>query len=161
MSDRELTRSVRRAAPRGCHRSDPAVPPTSTAVDWESGAPPPPHAAVPPPPGRGPNGDRVIVVTTMSYEHIFRRPNLARTAAQLAQAGPVLWVVIEDTHSLRKMASTTAHYDWIVADTRAYIGTLGVDAVYIAEPSPFPPASPRSPKIETHQRNLGLSYVPA
>lgn len=95
----------------------------------------------------------------MSYEHIFRRPNLARTAAQLLQAGRVLWIVIEDTHSLRKMASTDDHYSWILEDTKKFIDTLGIDSVYIAEDSPFPRSSPRSPKIETHQRNLGLKYA--
>ena len=106
------------------------------------------------------HSDRLIIVCTMSYQHIFQRPNLARTAAQLQQAGPrVLWVVIEDTHSLRKMASTPEHYAWIINSTRAFVASLGIDAVYIADESPFPRNAPRSPKIETHQRNLGLEYV--
>ena len=78
------------------------------------------------------NGDRHIVVCTMSYQHIFQRPNLARTAAQLLQAGGrVLWVVIEDTHSLRKMASSPEHYEWIIASNRAFVTTLGVDVVCV------------------------------
>lgn len=107
----------------------------------------------------GPHTDRLIIVCTMSYKHIFRRPNLARTAAQLHQAGRVLWIIIEDTHSLRKMATSRQHYQWIVDDTRAFVSSLGLDTVYIATDSPFPENSPRSPKIETYQRNLGLDYA--
>eukprot|EP00041_Stephanoeca_diplocostata_P013683 m.241866 g.241866 ORF g.241866 m.241866 type:complete len:442 (+) comp19428_c0_seq1:319-1644(+) len=103
---------------------------------------------------------RLIIVNTMTYEHIFKRPNLARTAAQLLQAGPkILWIVTEDTHSLRKMTrGNDTHYTWIVDDTRKFLLGLGVDVIYISHDSPFPLNSPRSPKIETHQRNQGLNY---
>lgn len=107
----------------------------------------------------GADVDRLLIVCTMSYEQIFRRPNLARTAAQLAQAGRVLWIIIEDTHSLRKRATSTDHYTRLIKGTRAFVSTLGVNAVYIADDSPFPTAAPRSPKIETYQRNLGLKYA--
>lgn len=80
---------------------------------------------------------RLIIVNTMTYEHIFKRPNLARTAAQLLQAGPkLLWVVTEDTHSLRKMTrDNESHYAWIIDDTHRFLLTLGIDVVYIAHVS--------------------------
>ena len=87
------------------------------------------------------------------------RPNLARTAAQLQQAGPdLIWVVIEDTHSLRTMAASEAHYQWVLDDTERYLTTLGVRFKYIRDPSPFPKGSPRSTKVESHQRNSGLIF---
>mmetsp|Transcript_3610 Transcript_3610/g.8959 ORF Transcript_3610/g.8959 Transcript_3610/m.8959 type:complete len:427 (-) Transcript_3610:102-1382(-) len=134
---------------------------TPSTVAADSDSRPGPERWSDTPPGHQPQStsDRLIIVCTMSYEHIFRRPNLARTAAQLVGGGRVLWVVIEDTHSLRKKASTAAHYQWIINDTRRFVHSLGVDAMYIAEDSPFPASAPRSPKIETHQRNLGLTYA--
>lgn len=105
------------------------------------------------------SSSRLIIINTMSYEHIYRRPNLARTAAQLLQAGTeLLWVIVEDTHSLRKIATTQAHYDWILEDTAAFIATLGVRFHYITAESPFPERSARSTAVESHQRNQALNY---
>eukprot|EP00040_Diaphanoeca_grandis_P033923 m.208633 g.208633 ORF g.208633 m.208633 type:complete len:431 (+) comp33016_c0_seq2:252-1544(+) len=102
---------------------------------------------------------RLIIINTMTYEHIYRRPNLARTAAQLKVAGDgLLWVIVEDTHSLRKMNSSVAQYEWVLKDTLAFIETLGVPFEYLHPPSPFPPNAPRSPTIESYQRNLALNY---
>lgn len=41
--------------------------------------------------------DRLVIVSTMTYEHMYRRPNLARTALQLRAAGyeDLVWIVIE------------------------------------------------------------------
>ena len=41
--------------------------------------------------------ERLLIVSTMTYEHMYRRPNLARTALQLRAAGydDLVWVVIE------------------------------------------------------------------
>ena len=84
--------------------------------------------------------------------------DLARTAAQLLQAGPnLLWVVQEDTHSLRKLASTKEHYDWIIRDTDAFLSTLGITYKYLHADSPFELNAPRSPVIETYQRNQALN----
>jgi hypothetical protein len=105
--------------------------------------------------------NRFIIVCTLTYQHIFQRPNLARTAAQLMQAGPnVLWIVTEDTHWLRQIASNPEHFDWIINSTRVFIASLGLNTVYIAEHAPFKKNEIRSAKIQAHQRNLGLAYVP-
>ena len=44
-----------------------------------------------------PHRERLLIVSTMTYEHMYRRPNLARTALQLRAAGydDLVWVVIE------------------------------------------------------------------
>lgn len=117
------------------------------------------HPDILPGGGTGEN-ERLIVVNTMTYESIFRRGNLARTAAQLRTAGSnVLWVIVEDTHSLRKLAATPEHYKWILDDTEAYIKTLGVETKYIRDDSPFPKRASRSPVIESYQRNQALYYT--
>ena len=51
-----------------------------------------------------------------------------------------------------------AHYDWIIQDTDRYIATLGVTYKYLHEDSPFRKDAPRSPVIETYQRNQALNY---
>lgn len=44
-----------------------------------------------------PHRERLLIVSTMTYEHMYRRPNLARTALQLRAAGydDLVWIIIE------------------------------------------------------------------
>jgi hypothetical protein len=57
-----------------------------------------------------------------TYEHLYKRGNLARTAMQLLAAGHdnLLWVVVEDTHSLRKMTSSTEQYNEVLDATERW-----------------------------------------
>eukprot|EP00729_Bicosta_minor_P003775 gene3775-9664_t len=66
-----------------------------------------------------PHRERLLIVSTMTYEHMYRRPNLARTALQLRAAGydDLVWIIIEDTHNLRKMTSSPAQYSAVLDAT--------------------------------------------